>query len=114
MQRKVRVINDPEIDAAGYDLIRSRIEVTTTDGSVLTQWADERYRGGPLKPFSDAELEEKFTVCTDARLDPEQRAKVVETVRRISSLKDAAQLAELIRFDRSQQDKKSDYPAAAE
>jgi 2-methylcitrate dehydratase PrpD len=114
MQRRVLVINDPEIDAAGYDLIRSRIEVTTTDGSVLTEWADERYRGGPLKPFSDADLEEKFTVCTDGRLGPEQRAKVIETVGRISSLEDAGQFADMIRFDRSLPEKKNGLCAAAE
>jgi 2-methylcitrate dehydratase PrpD len=114
LQRKLRVINDPDIDAAGYDLIRSRIEVTTTGGDVLTQWADERYRGGPLKPFSDADLEEKFTVCTDARLDSEQRARVIEAVGRLASLEDAGELAEGICFNRSAPEKKRGRVAAAE
>ena len=49
LQARTDVINDPEIDAQGYDKIRSRIEVDTKDGRTLVQWADERYRGGPLQ-----------------------------------------------------------------
>ena len=69
MQRRIIVINDPEIDARGYDLIRSRIEVDTKDGRTLAQWADERYRGGPLNPISDADLDEKFRMCAEGVVD---------------------------------------------
>ena len=50
MQKRTEVLNDPAIDAKGYDLIRCRIEVDTKDERTLVQWADERYRGGPLNP----------------------------------------------------------------
>ena len=56
-----------EIDAQGYDMIRSRIEVDTKDGRTLVQWADERYRGGPLNPISDADLDGKFRMCAEGR-----------------------------------------------
>ena len=67
MQRRTQVLGDPQIDALGYDLIRSRIEVDTNDGRTLTQWANERYRGGPLNPISDADLEAKFRMCAGRR-----------------------------------------------
>ena len=51
LQRATSVHLDAEIDAQGYDLIRSRIEVDTKDGRTLVEWADERYRGGPLNPI---------------------------------------------------------------
>ncbi len=69
LQARTDVIGDPAIDALGYDLIRSRIEVDTKDGRTLVQWADERYRGGPLNPISDADLDGKFHMCAEGVLD---------------------------------------------
>ena len=71
LQRRTTVHVDPEIDARGYDKIRSRIEVLTKDGRTLVEWADERYRGGPSNPISDADLEGKFRMCAEGALaDP--------------------------------------------
>jgi 2-methylcitrate dehydratase PrpD len=69
LQARTDVINDADIDARGYDLIRSRIEVETKDGRTLVQWADERYRGGPLNPISDADLDGKFRMCAEGVVD---------------------------------------------
>ena len=99
MQRRTQVINDPEIDAKGYDLIRSRIEVDTKDGRTLTQWADERYRGGPLNPISDADLEGKFRMCAEGAIDERRQARLLEAVRGLDGLADAGSLAELMVFD---------------
>jgi len=69
MQRKVRVHRDAEINAQGFDLIRSRVRITLVDGRVLEREADLRYRGGPLLPMTDQEMSAKFHACTDALID---------------------------------------------
>jgi 2-methylcitrate dehydratase PrpD len=101
MQKRTQVLGDPEIDALGYDLIRSRIEVDTKDGRTLVQWADERYRGGPLNPISDADLEGKFRMCAEGALDAAAQAKLLEAVNGMEILADGARLAELMIFEGS-------------
>ena len=56
----------------GFDKIRSIIEVDLTDGRTFVQPSDDRYRGGPEKPFTREELHDKFTDC--ASLGPVSRA----------------------------------------
>ena len=51
------------MEAQGFDKMRSRILIHLKDGRQITGWADERYRGGPENPLSDAELEEKVRSC---------------------------------------------------
>ena len=41
---------------AGFERIRSTVEVDLVDGRTLVQEADERYRGGPERPFTRDEL----------------------------------------------------------
>ena len=96
MQRRIRTEIDPAIETQGTDRIRSRIELTTRDGRRLVAWADERYRGGPDNPMSDADLEAKFRACTDGLLDEARQAGIIETVQRVETLADATRLAELI------------------
>ncbi len=69
MQRRVETIDDPEIEAMGFDRIRSRIIVETTSGQTIERWADENYRGSPHNPLSDAEVEGKFRDCAAGLLD---------------------------------------------
>jgi 2-methylcitrate dehydratase PrpD len=63
MMRKVERILDPEIEARGFEKIRSTVEVDLQDGRTLVEHADERYRGGPDRPFTRDELFEKFSEC---------------------------------------------------
>lgn len=63
MMAKVRPYRDPAIEALGFDLIRSRVEIALTDGRVLTKDASIS-RGTPQRPFTDAELRAKFLDCT--------------------------------------------------
>lgn len=99
MQKRTRCLGDPEIDALGYDLIRSRIEVDTRDGRKLVQWADERYRGGPLNPISDADLEGKFSMCAEGALSEERQARLLDIVANIESVADAADVAKAMAFE---------------
>ncbi len=43
---RVETILDPDIEAMGFDKIRSTVEVDLEDGTQLVQKAAERYRGG--------------------------------------------------------------------
>jgi 2-methylcitrate dehydratase PrpD len=96
LQRRTEVIVDPQIDGAGYDKIRSRIEVDTRDGRTLVQWADERYRGGPSNPISDADLEAKFRMCAEGVLDRREQDEAVEIVRAFDIRADVRRLTALI------------------
>ena len=84
LQARTDVINDLEIDALGYDKIRSRIEVITKDGRTLMQWADERYRGGPSNPISDSGLQDKFRMCAEGVIDTPCQDELLALVRRVS------------------------------
>jgi 2-methylcitrate dehydratase PrpD len=96
LQALTDVINDPEIDARGYDLIRSRIEVETRDGRTLVQWADERYRGGPLNPISDADLDGKFRMCAEGVLDRTAQDEILALTRSFDTGADLARLMALM------------------
>ena len=99
MQACTHVHLDPDIEAMGFDRIRSRIEVTTHDGRVLVQWADERYRGGPSKPMTDPEVEEKFRLCTDGLLDAQRQRKAMDQIWAIDELDDISELIRTIQLD---------------
>lgn len=78
LQRRIATAFDPEIEAMGFDRIRSRLEVETRDGRHVVAWADENYRGGPHNPLSDSELEGKFQDCASGLLPYQQTDKVLE------------------------------------
>jgi 2-methylcitrate dehydratase PrpD len=98
LQRRTTVHVDAEIDARGYDRIRSRIEVLTKDGRKLVEWADERYRGGPSNPISDADLEGKFRMCAEGALDTARQDQLVEAIRNVDKLDRGDDLARLMIF----------------
>lgn len=95
-QTRVFTHHDPEIEAMGYDRIRSRIEVTATDGRTLVREADENYRGSPLNPLSDTEIEGKFSDAAAGLLAADQCERVFETVWRLEDEADATKLLALM------------------
>ena len=94
MMDKVENIHDPEIEAKGFDKIRSIVEVYLEDGRKLVQAADERYRGGPDHPFSREELHQKFTECADLVLPADRIQKALDL---LESIEKAKTLQELLR-----------------
>ena len=96
LQARTEVINDLEIDAQGYDKIRSRIEVLTKDGRTLVQWADERYRGGPSNPIDDVGLDAKFRMCAEGVVDGAPQEELLALVRNIDKGADITRLVSLI------------------
>jgi len=96
MQRRISTELDPEIEKLGFDKMRSRIRIDLKDGRKIEGWADERYRGGPENPLSDADLEAKVRSCCEGVLDEKSQAMLIETGWSIGKMKDAARLMEII------------------
>lgn len=96
LQRRVTCHRDPDIEARGMDVIRSRIKVETVDGRTLTAKADERYRGGPDYPMTDAELEAKTAACVAGILDDGRRDALIEAAWGVLELADAGALARAV------------------
>jgi 2-methylcitrate dehydratase PrpD len=96
MQQRIETRFDQAIEDMGWDRIRSRIELTTTDGRRLTRWADENYRGGPHNPLSDGELEGKFRDCAEGLIGAGRIAAVLEAIRGIEDEPDAGRLFDLL------------------
>ena len=89
MMTRVETILDPEIEARGFEKIRSRVEVDFEDGRQLVQDAEERYRGGPDLPFTREELHEKFSECAAlvlAEKGIEEAFRVVESIEEVSDV----------------------------
>ena len=94
MMGKVERVLDPEIEAKGWEKIRSTVEVDLLDGRTLVEHADERYRGGPDLPFTREELYEKFSDCASLVL-PE--SAIDETFSMMESLESLSDIGELVR-----------------
>jgi len=92
LMRKVERILDPEIEAKGFEKIRSTVEVDLTDGRKLVEHADERYRGGPDLPFTRDELYEKWSDCASLVLPQSHVDKVFELVDTLEKLPDVTTL----------------------
>ena len=91
MARVDRVL-DPDIEAKGWEKIRSTVEVDMADGRTLVEHADERYRGGPDLPFTREELYEKFNDCASLVLKPDAVTRAFETVERLETLESIGEL----------------------
>lgn len=96
MQRRISTELDPEIEKRGFDKMRSRIRIDLKDGRKVERWADERYRGGPENPLSDADLEAKVRSCCEGVLDEKSQATLIDAAWSIGKIKDAARLLEII------------------
>jgi 2-methylcitrate dehydratase PrpD len=96
MQRRISTELDPEIEKLGFDKMRSRISVRLKNGRTVEGWADERYRGGPENPLSDADLEAKVRSCCEGVLDEKAQAGLIDAALSVTRLKDAGKLMVLI------------------
>jgi 2-methylcitrate dehydratase PrpD len=92
LMRKVERVLDPEIEAKGFEKIRSTVEVDLADGRKLVEHADERYRGGPDLPFTRDELYEKWSDCASLVLPKSQIDEVFELVDGLERLGDVTTL----------------------
>ncbi len=92
LEERVVVEVDPELEALGFEHVRAKVAVETTDGRTLAGQADVAI-GHPLKPMSRAQLEDKFRECAEGVISPEQAARVIEAVWALESLESVGTLA---------------------
>ncbi|MCV0426928.1 MAG: MmgE/PrpD family protein [Roseibium sp.] len=97
MQRRIHTELDKDIEAQGFDVMRSRITIRLKNGKEVAGWANERYRGGPENPMTDAELEAKVRSCCDGLLDPAGQDRLIDIAWKTPELPEAAILAKLLR-----------------
>jgi 2-methylcitrate dehydratase PrpD len=97
LMAKVDRVLDPDIEAKGWEKIRSIVEVDMTDGRTLVQQADERYRGGPDLPFTREELFEKFSDCASLVLSPARVQQAFDMVDRLDELADVTALVDALK-----------------
>ena len=84
---------DPAIEAQGYEVMRSVVEVDLVDGRRLVQPSDDRYRGGPDLPFSREELHAKFIECGEMVLPVERLHLLLERIEALEQVADVRELA---------------------
>ena len=99
MQRRISTELDAEIEKLGFDKMRSRIAIRLKDGRTVEGWANERYRGGPENPLTDADLEAKVRSCCEGVLDEQRQSSLIDTAWSVGQLRDASRLMELITCD---------------
>ena len=97
MMPRVANVFDAKIEAQGFDKIRSVVEIDLADGRTIVQAADERYRGGPDKPFTQAELHEKFADCAQLTMPPARIARATEQIETVDRLRDVGELVATLR-----------------
>jgi len=96
MQRRISTELDPEIEKMGFDKMRSRVAIRLKNRRTVEGWADERYRGGPENPLSDADLEAKVRSCCEGVLDEKSQAILIQTAWSVEHLPDARKLMETV------------------
>jgi 2-methylcitrate dehydratase PrpD len=92
MMTKVTSIFDAKIEAMGFDKIRSVVEVDLVDGRTFVQPSDERYRGSPAWPFTQAELHARFVDCASPLLSAARIQQAIGQIESVEKLKDIREL----------------------
>ena len=93
MQRMIETRFDPEIEALGFDKMRSSIEIRLKGGRSVAGSADERYRGGPENPLSDKEVEDKVVSCCEGVLDAAETRALISGAWDVLALADVSVIA---------------------
>ncbi len=87
MMKRIKTFLDPEMEAKGYNQILSRIEIRLKDGRVLKKDSGP-YKGGPKKPLSEAELDEKFSACAGIALPGDKTSQALRLLKQIEEVQD--------------------------
>jgi 2-methylcitrate dehydratase PrpD len=92
MEERVVVEVDPELEALGFEHVRAKVAVETTDGRTVRGQADVAI-GHPLKPMTRDHLEEKFRECAEGVIPAAQAGRVIEAVWSLDELDSLGTLA---------------------
>ena len=96
MQRRIATELDHEIEKMGFDKMRSRVIIRLKNGRNVEGWADERYRGGPENPLSDADLEAKVRSCCEGVLDGARQSVLIDAGWSVARQTDVAKFMQII------------------
>ncbi len=94
MQHQIVTQFDADIEAKGFDKMRSSIDIQLKNGEVISGDADERYRGGPENPMTDQEVEEKALGCCEGVLSEKQAKQLMQSAWNVMQLDSVTTLAE--------------------
>ncbi len=89
--KRVTLYVDDELEALGYDQVRSRIRIKMKDGRTVEGRADVA-RGHPLKPMSWEELGEKFRDCARLVLSKKNTEDAIELVGNLNRVRSISPL----------------------
>ena len=103
--KRVTLYVDPELEALGYDQVRSRVRVKLKDGRTIEGRADVA-RGHPLKPMSWGELGDKFRDCARLALPSKQTEEAIDQVAGLDRMKSILPLIRVLSGGKSYSDKK--------
>jgi len=81
----VTLVVDDELEALGYDQVRSRIRIKLKNGKIIEGRYDMA-RGHPEKPMSWAELGDKFRDCAGLVLPQKNVEAAIQLVGRLEKL----------------------------
>lgn len=95
LMKRVMLHVDQELEALGYDQVRSRIRIKLKDGRIIDGRADVA-RGHPLKPLSWAEIGEKFRDGARLVISRDDTETAIQSVGKLDQLKDLGPLVRAI------------------
>ena len=104
LMKRVRLYVDDELEALGYDQVRSRIRIKLKDGKVIEGRYDVA-RGHPEKPMNWAELGEKFRDCARLVLPRKNAEDAIQLVARLEQLRSLSPLLRALSYGESRGDK---------
>jgi 2-methylcitrate dehydratase PrpD len=95
LMKRVTLYVDDELEALGYDQVRSRVRVKLKNGETIEGRADVA-RGHPLKPMSWAEIGEKFRDCARLVLSRKSTEEAIEIVANLDRMRSISSLLRVI------------------
>lgn len=91
---RITVVENPEFTALYPPVMRSRVTLTLTDGTVLRETTGYP-KGHAENPMSDNDIEAKFRTMTGRIATPEWAERALAVARRIDELEDTALLLDV-------------------
>ena len=98
--KRVTLYVDPELEALGYDQVRSRVRIKLKDGKTIEGRADVA-KGHPLKPMSWGEIGEKFRDCAQLVLSHRETEEAIELVANLDRMRSVLPLIRALSGGRS-------------
>jgi 2-methylcitrate dehydratase PrpD len=86
LMRKVKLVRDARLDAAGFEHARAKLEIRLSGGRSLHA-VSRLPKGHPKNPLSRRELEDKFRECVGARLDVRSIQRMIDAVRSLENVR---------------------------